>query len=251
MPNMSLCARCEKRRQPTPAQRHLELLHEAALPAPAAIPAPFELARWSRPFRHVGGDLLAAWPAGRGALVVVLADVMGHDLPAALVASGIRLDLYRLQQAGVCQPAELLDQLNRAVCELFAPYFATAAACLLDARTNTLTWSLAGHPPALLRTPDGGVEQMRPTSCPLGLARGERFEQERGELPAGSTVVLYSDGVSDPLLSPARTGVDALADVVAQAGEPDQVVRRVRRAVRMLRRRDDRSVLAVRVREGE
>ena len=107
---MSRCVRCARRRH-APATLELARLHEAALPHPSVAPAAFDLAVWSRPAHVIGGDALAAWSLDRDRLLVLLADVMGHDTPAALIASDVRLDLYRIRQAGVTSPAEVLQQV--------------------------------------------------------------------------------------------------------------------------------------------
>jgi serine phosphatase RsbU (regulator of sigma subunit) len=241
---MSLCAVCARNHEPDAAGVELARLHEAALPCPSSAPAAFDLALWSRPLEEIGGDVVAAWPVDRDRLMVFLADVMGHDRAAALVASALRLDLYRLRQAGLTSPAEVLERLDRAVAELFPPYFVTAACCLLDAQAGTLTWSLAGHQPLLLREPGGAVRSLRHDAYPLGLMSGEECADEVTPLRPGQILVLYSDGVSDPLGGP-----EGLASVLARcACDAEALVARVRRAVESRHRGDDRALLAVRVR---
>ena len=107
---MSRSLPCAPRRRSS--SRELARLHDAALPSPATAPAEFDLAVWSRPLGVIGGDALAAWVVGPDRLLVFLADVMGHDLPAALVASALHLDLYRLRQAVVTSPADVLQRLD-------------------------------------------------------------------------------------------------------------------------------------------
>jgi sigma-B regulation protein RsbU (phosphoserine phosphatase) len=240
---------------PTPAPRtglrtsastaaDLARLHLVALPHPDSVPEPFELACWSRPLETIGGDLLVAWPAGRDRLLLFLADVMGHDLMSAMVASAIRLDLYRAREAGMSSPAAVLQRLDQAIGALFQAHFVTAACCLLDARRRTLTWSLAGHYPILLREPRGLVCPLHHRAYALGMNPGECYRDEVARLAPGASVVLYSDGISEPLGSP-----DVLAGLVAcQDATADETVRAIREAVRSFRRTDDRSVLAARVR---
>jgi serine phosphatase RsbU (regulator of sigma subunit) len=243
---MSLCTACARNHVPDTAAVELARLHEAALPCPSSAPAAFDLALWSRPLEEIGGDVVAAWPVDRDRLLVFLADVMGHDTAAALVASALRLDLYRQRQAGLTSPAEVLGRLDRGVAELFAPYFVTAACCLLDARAGTLTWSLAGHLPLLLREPGGTVRSLRHDAYPLGLMSGEDCDEEVTPLTPGQSLVLYSDGVSDPLGGPA-----GLACVLAHGeGDAETLVARVRRAVEARQHGDDRALLAVQVRQG-
>jgi serine phosphatase RsbU (regulator of sigma subunit) len=177
-------------------------------------------------------------------LLVFLADVMGHDTASALVATALRPDLYRLRQAGVTSPAELLRQLDRAVTELFPPYFVTAACCLLDAGASSLTWSLAGHPPLLLRERSGRVCSLHRSAYPLGMMDGDAYPEQTTALPPGASLLLYSDGVSDLLGGP-----EGLAGVLADSAPTAQaLVDGVRRAVEAFTRHDDCTVLAVRLR---
>jgi serine phosphatase RsbU (regulator of sigma subunit) len=182
---------------------------------------------------------------------VLLADVMGHDLAAAMVAAAVRLDLYRAREDGMRSPAAVLQHLDRSVRELFREHFVTAVACLLDANAQTLTWSQAGHPPFLLRGPAGNVRRLHHRAYALGINPGERYYDEIVPLSPGSTVVLYSDGVSDALGAGAD-GPAALADLVNGRDESaERTIRRVRRAIRHVRRLDDRAALVVRFGQRE
>jgi serine phosphatase RsbU (regulator of sigma subunit) len=184
---------------------------------------------------------------GPARLLVFLGDVMGHDTPAAMIATALHLDLYRLRQAGVTSPAAVLRNLDRGVSELFPNYFVTAVCCLLDAREGTLTWSLAGHPPVLLREAAGQVRTLCHNAYPLGLMTGDDVPEEVTPFAPGSSVLLYTDGVSDPL-----GGADAVANVLADSnGDAEAVVAAVRRAVARRRRTDDRAVLAVQRRKPQ
>jgi serine phosphatase RsbU (regulator of sigma subunit) len=220
----------------------LARLHETALPGPAT--APFDLACWSSPLATIGGDLLVAWPVGLDRMLVLLADVMGHDLTAAIIASAVRLDLYRIREMGINSPASILQRLDRAMGELFPPYFMTAACCLLDSRRQTMMWSLAGHYPILVRDSVGNVSRLQQRTFAAGMNSGERYYNETTHLGIGSTVLLYSDGVSESLGS-----IDALSRLVANGDTPtaDETISTVRRTIRTLPRTDDRSLLAVRL----
>jgi phosphoserine phosphatase RsbU/P len=223
----------------------LARLHLAALPR-LDQSSPFDLACWSRPLQVIGGDLLAAWPAGPNRLLVLLADVMGHDLASAMVASAVRLDLHRVREAGLRSPAAVLQHLDRGVRELFRDHFVTAACCLLDADAQTLTWSVAGHPPILLRAPTGHVRRLHHRAYALGMHPSEFYYDEVMPLPPGSTVLLYSDGVSEALGN-GQAGPAALAELLKGRDEgAAKTLRRVRRGVKAIRRTDDRAALAVR-----
>lgn len=224
----------------------LARLHLAGVPR-LAPSSPFEFACWSRPLRLIGGDLMAAWPLGHDRLFVLLADVMGHDLAAAMVAAAVRLDLYRVREMGLRSPAAVLQHVDHSVRELFRDHFVTAVCGVLDASARTLTWSLAGHPPFLLRGPAGNVRRLHHRAFALGMNPGERYFDEITPLAPGSTVLLYSDGVSDALGAGAA-GPAALAELLNGRGETaERTLRRVRRAIKPARRTDDRAMLVARV----
>jgi sigma-B regulation protein RsbU (phosphoserine phosphatase) len=232
-------------------QTELADLHRAALPRLERIPEAFDLACWARPARTIGGDLVGAWPVDENRLFVFLADVMGHDVPAAIVASAVRTAMYQHERAETGRPAGLLAEINRMVVGLFEGYFVTATACLLDAAARTLTFSQAGHPPVLLRSADGDVTQLFLSTMPLGLVVDEPYEEQIVLLDRGSAVVLYSDGVSDALVGPETSGIQTLSSVIAGCHRPSafRLVQRIRRTVHRSCpvRHDDRSALAVRL----
>jgi serine phosphatase RsbU (regulator of sigma subunit) len=184
-------------------------------------------------------------------MFVCLADVMGHDVAAAIVASAVRTALYQHELAAHSRPAHLLAGINQVVAGLFQGYFVTATACLLDAAAGTLTVAQAGHPPLLLRNLYGEVKQLFIPALPLGLLVDESYEEQVIPLSHGTAVILYSDGVSDALITPETSGTQALSSVVARGRRPSafRLVQRIRRAVHRSSptRHDDRSALAVRL----
>ncbi len=236
---------------PSVLQAELTGLHRAGLPRLEHIPEGFDLACWTRPARTIGGDLVAAWPLDESRLFIFLGDVMGHDVPAAIVASAVRMTLYQHELAGLARPAHLLAEINRLMPGLFEGYFVTASACLLDAAAGTLTFAQAGHPPLLLRNREGEVSQLFIPALPLGLLGGEKYVERTLPLPWGTAVVLYSDGVTDALVTPEASGTQVLTSIVARGRRPDafRLVQRIRRAVHRSSpiRHDDRSALAVRL----
>src|SRR5262249_29704286 len=148
----------------------------------------------------------------------------------AMVASAVRLDLHRAREADLHSPAAVLQHLDRGVRALFRDHFVTAACCLLDAAAQTMTWSEAGHPPILLRAPTGHVRRLHHPAYALGMHPTEFYFDEVMPLPAGSTVLLYSDGVSEAL-GTGQSGPAALAELLKGHDEAAaKTLRRVRRA---------------------
>jgi len=221
-------------------------LRQAFQPQSPLDSSPCQVAWWSRPAEAVGGDLVVVHPLPDGRRFLFVADVMGHGTPAAIVASGVRALLHLHLDAGPCRPGEVLARLGRSIHALYAGYFVTATACVLDPAAGLLTYAQAGHPP-LLAGSARGVCQLSLPSLPLGVLPGERYAEETHLLEPGSAVLIHTDGITDALSDVVGAGLATLAELLQQhPAEADEQVRAVRRAVRAAGQPgDDCTVLAV------
>jgi len=150
------------------------------------------------PMADVGGDLydfLAADPERVGILV---ADVSGHGVPAALIASMVKIALAA-QAEHASDPAAVLAGMNRILHGNLERGFVTAAYIYIDA--GTATYASAGHPPQLVWH-EGQVEELRQESLPLGRFRRAEYRNGELRLSPGDRLLLYTDGVTEAL-SPA------------------------------------------------
>jgi serine phosphatase RsbU (regulator of sigma subunit) len=147
--------------------------------------------------RAVGGDYFDFLDLGPGRLGLVLADIAGKGIPAALLMATLQATL-RSQQAGLGDPARVLCAVNRVFYPSAAPNrFATLFFGEYHDATRRLRYANCGHnPPALLRA-DGRVERLPATATVLGLF--EEFEcvvAEVGVEP-GDLLLVFSDGASE------------------------------------------------------
>ncbi len=156
----------------------------------------FELAGWSRPARHVGGDYynLLARPSGRVAAVV--ADVSGKGMPAALMVSTAHSALnLLLDRAEV--GADLIERLNRHILDTSAPNkFITLLLAEIDPPSGGVHYVNAGHNPALLVRSDGEVEELGSGGLPLCMFTGS-YRDGRVDMRPGDLLCLYSDGITE------------------------------------------------------
>jgi serine phosphatase RsbU (regulator of sigma subunit) len=196
--------------------------------------------------RHgMGGDWYDAIPLPGGRLMLVVGDVAGHGLEAAITMGQVRSAARALAPAH--QPAELLAALDQFVCTTISEPLATAVVAVIDPARQTLRYCQAGHPPPLLRQPDGSVTVLDEAGgLLLGLATSDRPESEMTFDP-GSCLVLYTDGLVERRDDPSvETGIARLAGQLAGPLPPDpaELCRRlVREGQPAQGREDDTAVL--------
>ncbi len=236
-------------------ERELELaatIQRQLLPDSFAAPYGFEIAARSDACRHVGGDVYDVVATPRGT-VLMLADVAGKGVPAALMASSLHAAVHLL--AAACPDiGELAQRLHRHLLAATpANKFATAFLACLGA-DGTLEYASAGHNPALLVFEDGNVATLEPVGPPMGLLPDCNYPSQRAWLPPGTLLVAYTDGLSE---APAAAddedfGFHRIRDsVVTHRQEPlpviiERLLADVDRHTGGAALHDDRSVLALR-----
>ncbi len=184
--------------------------------SPAAVGAVYLPAQVSA---EVGGDWYDSFLLPDGAIALVLGDVAGHDLTAAVRMSDLRgfLRAASLQSA---EPAFVMEQLDEAMAQFTPDTTATAIFARLELAANgahRLRWSNAGHPPPLLVLPD---ETSRYLDAAPDLLLGARWAVARQTndepMPPDSTILLYSDGLVEDRQSGLEPGLQRLRRVAAR-----------------------------------
>lgn len=182
-------------------EREVELasqIQRQILPtAPPAIPG-YELVGWNRPARHIGGDYydFLRLPGGDHVALVV-GDVSGKGVPAALLVSTLHSSLRLLTEREPIAPA-MCERLNRHILESSsANKFITMILTELAPATGELRYLNAGHNPALVRRAGGELHELPASGMPLGLIEGARFSAESVTMAPGDLLCLYSDGITE------------------------------------------------------
>ena len=157
---------------------------------------------WNRPARQVGGDYFDVRLLDNGNVVVVVADVSGKGVPAALMVatlhSALRLSLDRDVEEERQVDSELLEGLNRHLLDLSLPNkFITLLLVELDPKSGTLRYLNAGHNPGLLLRPHGPSVTLDASGPPLGLLPASRYCVGTSILEPGDLLCLYSDGITE------------------------------------------------------
>ncbi len=175
-------------------------IQSSLFPANAPEVRGFDVTGICRPCREVGGDWYDYIALDGGRLGVVLADVSGKGMAAALLMSSTR-SVLRLHATRGLSPKKLLFEINRFLVEDFpVSRFVTLVYAVLDPSKRRLTFASAGHQPPVLVDSSGARFLQADAGLPLGIMECE-FSEHDIEMPAASRVFLYSDGVSEAINS--------------------------------------------------
>lgn len=150
------------------------------------------------PCEGVGGDYYDVVPLGEDRVGVVIADVSGKGVPAALLMSNCQAAFRSLVGLGL-RPGELCGRLNEVINSNVAPeQFVTLCYAEIDPRTATLELVNAGHVRPALVSADGGFRWLElPGGLPLGIMGGESYQPERLRLTPREKLLLFTDGVNE------------------------------------------------------
>jgi serine phosphatase RsbU (regulator of sigma subunit)/anti-sigma regulatory factor (Ser/Thr protein kinase) len=143
----------------------------------------------------VGGDWYDAIPLAGGRIAMALGDVVGHGIGAAALMGQLRnaLRAYALEGHS---PSEVVSKLDRMVQRLEQGRMATLLFMVFEPDLGTVRFSSAGHLPPLVVDPDGVARYLDDgRTPPLGVMPEAEHVEATAEIPAGSTLVLYSDGL--------------------------------------------------------
>jgi phosphoserine phosphatase RsbU/P len=162
---------------------------------PAAFPESkhFRVAARYEPMTSVAGDFYDFTLADDQHAGLLIADVSGHGVPAALIASMVKMAASS-QRANADQPAELLAGMNAALCGHTQDQFVTAAYVHLDAATRELRYAAAGHPPMFLLR-GGEVKEIAENGLLLAATSAASYAQIALPVEPGDRLLLYTDGV--------------------------------------------------------
>jgi len=157
----------------------------------------WELAGINLPCQTVGGDYFDFIPYQDGRLAVVVGDVSGKGLPAALLMSSLQAKVQMLRESNP-SPGKAVATLNRSLTER-CPLgkFITFFYALLDPLSGALEYSNAGHNYPLILRQDGSIEKLSSSGLVMGLFSAVHYEVKKTTLAPGDLLVLYSDGVTE------------------------------------------------------
>jgi len=177
-------------------QQELEVARRiqlSILPAAFAASEHFTVAARFVPMTSVAGDFYEFIYTGAGTVGLLIADVSGHGVPAALIASMMKVAITS-QRHHATTPERLLAGVNEALCGNTQNQFVTAAYVHLDASCCKFSYAAAGHPPMLLLR-DERVLSIEENGLVLALLPSAFYASTKQPLLRGDRLLLYTDGI--------------------------------------------------------
>lgn len=202
-------------------------IQRGLLPETAPIVAGLDLAGYNTPCRGVGGDYYDFIQCVDGRVALLVGDVAGKGMPAALLMSNLQARAQVLFDDPT-DLAALVARLNR-VLKANCPgnRFVTFFVGVVDPATGEMTYVNAGHNPPLIAHRNGDLERLDTTGTILGILPKAEYEEKTCRLDEGDVVVLFSDGVTEACRpdSDEEFGEQRLAAILAEFKEfPAKVI---------------------------
>lgn len=164
----------------------------------------------------VGGDWYDIIEIDENRMVITIGDVIGRGIKAAVMMGQYR-DYLRSYAFERYSPAVTLARLNEMVNALRNEAFATCIVIVLDRSKRRIAYASAGHPPPMMRFADGTVAVLDgAASMPIGAWPDTEYGETACDMPAGATLVLYTDGLVETRRRGASEGIDLLRIVLAR-----------------------------------
>ncbi|MCC6443242.1 MAG: PAS domain S-box protein [Armatimonadetes bacterium] len=236
--------------------RIAEVLQRAILPRLAdhlpgcAIATQYQPA-WKE--AEVGGDFYDLFDLGHGRLGVLIGDVAGKGLLAAVRAAAARYAIrsYAYLDPG---PSRVLTFANEVLCKDCpdgGSLMITAFFAVLDTANGILTYANGGHEPPFLRAEGGGVGEMRLHGRALGIFSGYSYPEASQRLEPGDMIVLFTDGITEARRGTDLFGREGISDYLNQSrhADPESVAKGLLEAAQSFAEgalRDDAAIVAFR-----
>jgi len=194
----------------------------------------YEFVDWYDTALEVGGDFYDFIELSDDQIVIIVGDVSGKGVPAALMMAKLT-GHARFHSAGGLSPAGIARELNDAVAEGNTEMFVTGLVISVDCSSNELTMVNAGHPHPALKRVDGSAEWAAiETGFPIGIVEGATFEEETFSLDPGERICLFTDGITEAMNPDQECfGEERLKIAVAEAetNRAEDIVRHVQESI--------------------
>jgi serine phosphatase RsbU (regulator of sigma subunit)/predicted ester cyclase len=172
-------------------------IQHALLPNAVPTLAGWEISPYYQPAREVGGDFYDFLPLADGRVGLVIGDVSGKGIPAAVLMASTQSVLRAITQRGGFLPGPILAEANEVLCTFIPPnMFVTCFYAILDPESGHLSYANAGHTlPCCKRHDEDRADELRARGMPLGLLPGMPYEEKETILVPGDGVLFCTDGL--------------------------------------------------------
>ncbi|HBS03361.1 MAG TPA: hypothetical protein DEA96_00245 [Leptospiraceae bacterium] len=199
------------------------------IPAQLALPDGFDGSVLYLPAGTIGGDIYdfqnGDW------FNLLIADVTGHGVPAALYASMVKIAHTVALREGKSSPAEILESIHGTIRNQLSEHFVTAGYLRIHPESQSLQYSRAGHLPLLIhRRASNDFTELNPGGRLLGLVDELNLEKEEIQLQSGDRIFCYTDGIHESVTeSGLHFGEKEFKELAAKCRElgPDQTIQRI------------------------
>jgi PAS domain S-box-containing protein len=161
-----------------------------------------------------GGDWFDVLPLQDGGVALVIGDVTGHSIRAAAIMGQLRTVTVTLTRLG-SPPEEIMRQLSRLLADDDVEIGATCLYASYDPQTRWCRFTSAGHPPPVIRHPDGRVEIVNVSQGMILGVQHDRYPTTEARLAPGSVLALYTDGLVEQPGQDIDVGMSRLARALA------------------------------------
>ncbi|MEM7457064.1 MAG: SpoIIE family protein phosphatase [Planctomycetota bacterium] len=185
-------------------QSDLKLAHELQkrfLPQRSPNINDYEFFAYYKPMQQVGGDYYDYVELGDNKLAIMVADVVGHGIAAAMLMAKVSAE-SRFALAKTNDAVEAVTAMNNKLSGMNLDRFVTLVLTVFDLETNEVSIVNAGHMPPILRHASNGESEMvcvNESGLPLGVMSDFDYEQIKIQLDAGDVMVMYTDGVNESM----------------------------------------------------
>jgi len=213
--------------------RNASRIQHSFLPqSPPVVPG-YEFADWYCAAEEVGGDFYDFISLPDGRLAVVVGDVSGKGVPAALMMAKTSSHV-RFQAASGASPGRIMAEINRALAGAENEMFVTVLLAVLDTEENAVTVANAGHLAPILRRADGTAREVGAESgFPVGLLKDAKFPETSIRIEPGDRLCLFTDGITEAMsVSKEQYGRQRLVGAVeAASASAEGIVLSIRESV--------------------
>ncbi len=171
-------------------------IQNSILPTSTPEIAGLNVAATYRPATSVAGDFYEFVEIDPQHIGFLIADVSGHGVPAALIASMIKVAMHAVKSSAA-NPSELMKGLNRILTQQLRGQFVTAAYLYLDLEVKLARYAAAGHPPMVHWKGSGAIERVESNGLLFGVLRETEYPSVEVPLRSGDHFLLYTDGLTE------------------------------------------------------